>query len=72
MISSHSKELEVSIQLVIESIVGVGGLEVLPVLLAEDAKVVRGHVVPAEVGHGLEVGVFPNFLWCDRGCPRDR
>jgi len=37
--------------------VGVGGLEILPILLAEVAHVVKGHGVPAEVGHGLEVWV---------------
>ena len=53
--SSGSKEPQVPTQLVIESVVGVGGLEILPILLAEDAEVVRGHGVPAEVGHGFEV-----------------
>jgi hypothetical protein len=53
----NSEELEVPVQFVIESVVGVGGLEILPVLPAEGAEVVRGHGVPAEVGHGLEVVV---------------
>ena len=57
VIPSDSKELKVPVQFVIESVVGVGGFEILPVLLAEDAEVVRGHCVPAEVGHGLEVMV---------------
>ena len=68
IISSHSKELEIPIQLVIESIVGVGGLKVFPVLLAEDAEVVASHGIPAEVGHGLKLVVerwIPDFGWWD-------
>lgn len=74
IVSSHSKELEVPTQLVIESVVSVSGLEVLPILLAEDAEVIRGYAVPAEVGHGLEVVVgrwFPEFGRWDRGYSRD-
>jgi len=47
---------------------GVGGLEILPILLAEVAEVVGGHGVPAEVGHGLEVWVerwLSEFGWDD-------
>ena len=54
------------IQLVIDGVVGVGGLEVLPILLAEVAHVVKRHGVPAKVGHGLEVLVerwVSEFEW---------
>jgi len=74
VISSDSKELEVLVQFVIGSVVGVGGLEVLPVLLAEDAEIVRGHGVPAEVGHGLKVlveGWFSKFGWWEGRYSRD-
>ena len=67
---SHSKELQVSVELVIEGIVSVSGLEILPVLLVEDAEVVRGQGVPAEVGHGLEVVVegWLSEFWWRSGC----
>ena len=55
VIPSDSKEFKVPVQFVIKSIVGISGLEIFPVLLAEDTKIVRGHGVPAEVGHGFEV-----------------
>ena len=47
---------------------GVGGLEILPILLAEVAEVVSSHGVPAEVGHGLEILVerrLSEFGWDD-------
>jgi hypothetical protein len=75
IISSHSEKLEVSIQLIIEGIVGVGGLEIFPVFLAEDAEVVTSHGIPAEVGHGLELVVerwLSEFGWWDGGNTRDR
>jgi len=75
IISSHSEKLEVSIQLVIEGIVGVGGFKILPVLLAEDADVITSHGIPAEVGHGLELVVerwLPEFGRWHRGNTRDR
>jgi hypothetical protein len=74
IISCHSKQLQVPIQLVIERFVGVGGLEVFPVILAEDAEVIGSHGVPAEVGHGLELVVerlLPEFGWGDGGHSRD-
>ena len=74
VISGNPKELKVPIQLVIESVVSVGRLEILPVFLTEDAEVVRGHGVPAEVGHGLEVLVerwLSEFGWWDRSHSSD-
>lgn len=51
---SHSKELQVPVHLASEGVVGVGGLEVLSVLLAGDAEVIGGHGGLAEVRRGLE------------------
>ena len=71
IISSHSKELQVPAQLVIE---GVGGLEILPVLFTEGADVIGGHGITAEVGHGLELAVeslLSGFGWRDGGHSRD-
>ena len=73
VIPSDPKEFKVSVQFVIESVVGVGGFEILPVLLAKDTEIVRGHCVPAKVGHGLEVVVerwFSEFGWWGGGCSR--
>jgi hypothetical protein len=74
IISSDPKELEVPIQLVIDSVMGVSGLEILPILFAEDAEVVGVHAFPAEIGHGLEVAVerwFPEFGGWGGGYLRD-
>ncbi|KAF9788744.1 hypothetical protein BJ322DRAFT_1019219 [Thelephora terrestris] len=69
------KTLEVPVQPVIEGVMGVGGLEVFPVLLAGDAGVTGGHGVLAEFRHDLELVeeiLFSGFGWRDEGHPRDR
>jgi len=73
VIPSDLEELKVPVQFVIKCVVGVGGFEIFPVL-AEDAEVVRGHCIPAKVGHGLEVVVqrwLSEFGWWERGYSRD-
>ena len=67
IVSSHSKELQVPVQLLIERVVGVGGLEIFPVLHAEDAEVIGSHGIPA-VRRGLELVVerwLSGFGWQD-------
>ncbi|KAF9793533.1 hypothetical protein BJ322DRAFT_1017015 [Thelephora terrestris] len=67
IISSHSKELQVPVQLLIERVVGVGGLEIFPVLHAENAEVIGSHGIPA-VRRGLELVVerwLSGFGWQD-------
>ena len=59
-------ELDVPIQRVIGGTVGLGRLEIFPVLAADEAEVIASHGISAEVGRGLETtvkGWIPEFEW---------
>ena len=63
-------ELDVPIQRIIGSAMGLGRFKISPVLAANEAEVITSHGISAEVGRGLKTtvkGWIPEFEWW-KGC----